>query len=424
MAAGAQQSVYGQMTLVVAFSLVLAISVIAHALSARIQRGTAQRLREHDDALRAIQAVGAERQQRLERANTALRRQLRNAELAAEMGRLAAVGLQLDELVSQAVELVRQGIGADHVGLYLLDESRAFGRLHAVSGSLHTVSGHPCNRLPVKDDILLRQCVRSGRPQIVLGLDDVQELTGRKEGSAFVSPATRSALALPLVAHGVVFGALNIQSCAPTAFDNVDIASLRTTVDQLSSAISNAQLAQELGEQLAHVESLRQYYVREAWEQFLAEGSVGTYEYHQPEVEPLGEGPLPGLERVFTDPRLVAVSESNVSGLLIPIVLREQVLGVLGLHQLDAEHPWTEEEMALLAAVSEQMGLTLENARLFAEARSRAALERRARQVVARLRRSLDVEEVLSTAAQEIGDALQLEGLTVRLTGPEEAIGG
>jgi GAF domain-containing protein len=257
----------------------------------------------------------------------------------------------------------------------------------------------------------------------VLGADDVRDLTGRTGGSPFLHSDARSALALPLIARGSVFGAISVQSGEPAAFHGGDVVSLRIIADQLSSAISNAQLAQELRECLEQLETLQHYYVRETWERFLAESTSSTYEYHRPEIEPLGDGPLPELERVLADPRLAMLGGDDASSLLVPIPLREHVLGVLGLHRLDADQPWTEEQVDLLAAVSEQMGLIIENSRLFSEARSRAARERRARQIVARLRQSLDIEEVLATAVQELGDALQLHEVTIRLAGTEEPIG-
>jgi GAF domain-containing protein len=412
------------LTLGAAFALLAAAVAIAHSLPARAQRHLRRLLCQQHDVLRAAQAVGAERQQRLERANAALHRQLRHSEFATEMGQLAARGLHLDDLAVRAVELIQRSAAADYVGLFLLDEDRAYAQLHAQAGALGSAALGPGERIPVGDDVLLRQCVSSGRPQVLLGVQDVRDLSGRDGGSPFLHPDARSALALPLFGRGSVFGAVSVQSRAAAAFDNGDVVSLRTTADQLSSAILNARLSQELREHLGQLERLHQYYVREAWEQFLAGHGASTYEYHRPEVEPLGDGPLPNVDRVLADPGLVMLGEDDASTLLVPIVLREHVLGVLGLHGPDVDQPWTEEQMELLAAVSEQMGLTLENARLFATARSQAAQERRARQIVARLRESLDVEHVLATTVQEIGDALRLEDITIRLAETEGPIGG
>jgi GAF domain-containing protein len=420
------QSLTRPVILGVSFAFISTVIVVVHSLFARAQRRARRFLRQQGDALRAAQAVSAERQQRLERANADLRRQEPHSELATEIGRVAAMGLHLDDLAARAVELIRQSIQADYVGLFLLDEDRAYAQLRARAGALQAPSLGLDEHTRVTDDMLLRQCVSSGRPQVVLGVDHVRNLTGRTAGSPFLHWDIQSALALPLIARGSVFGAISVQSRAPAAFHNGDIVSLRIIADQVSSAISNAELAQELRERLEQLERMQQYYVREAWEQFLVESAATTYEYHRPEVKPLGHGPLPEVERVLAHPRLVMLGGGDASApsaLLVPIALREQVLGVLGLHRLDADQPWTEEQKELLAAVSEQMGLIIENSRLFAEARSRAARERRARQIVAHLRQSLDVEEVLATAAQEMGDALQLQDVTIRLTRTEEPIG-
>ena len=59
--------------------------------------------------------------------------------------------------------------------------------------------------------------------------------------------------------------------------------------------------------------------------------------------------------------------------------------------------------------------MILENSRLFADARLRAARERRVGEISARMRASLDVERVLETAVREIGEALQLRDITIQL---------
>jgi GAF domain-containing protein len=60
----------------------------------------------------------------------------------------------------------------------------------------------------------------------------------------------------------------------------------------------------------------------------------------------------------------------------------------------------------LIEAVSRQLALTLENARLLEEAQHRAAREQLTSEVTARMRETLDIESVLQTAAQELHKAL------------------
>jgi len=55
-------------------------------------------------------------------------------------------------------------------------------------------------------------------------------------------PLTRSEMALPLISHGNVIGAMTIQSDKPAAFSRVDITALQTMADQVANAIINARL--------------------------------------------------------------------------------------------------------------------------------------------------------------------------------------
>ena len=174
------------------------------------------------------------------------------------------------------------------------------------------------------------------------------------------------------------------------------------------------------------METLRRTYVREAWEGFLTPRADRLYEYDQPGVDALGDQLLPEVDRVLAEPRLTVLGQgdpSSPSSLVSPISLREQVLGALGLHRVDGDEPWTEDEIALVAAISEQMGLTIENSRLFADAQSRAVRERQTREITARMRQSLDLETVLQTAALEVGKALHLNDVTILLTESRQTIG-
>lgn len=62
----------------------------------------------------------------------------------------------------------------------------------------------------------------------------------------------------------------------------------------------------------------------------------------------------------------------------VPIRGRQGPLGVLCVFR-DEARPFTDEEAELLAAISENLGVAVENARLFSEARDKAALEERQR---------------------------------------------
>jgi signal transduction histidine kinase len=64
---------------------------------------------------------------------------------------------------------------------------------------------------------------------------------------------------------------------------------------------------------------------------------------------------------------------------LFPLWAHERPLGVLVLAARQGPHPFSAEERSLVRAVSDQLGLAVENARLQAESRQRAIIEERTR---------------------------------------------
>lgn len=408
----------------VSFALISGIVVVVQTLFARTQRLVRLALEEQSAVLQEAHATSAQRQQELERANLVLRRQTQHFELSVQIGRVAAMGLDTGEFATRAVQLIQERIGAYYVGLLLLDRERAVAQLEAVAGMPWRALTSRQQRLIVADELLLRQCVSSGRVRILLGIDHVQGLAAglpdaMREGQ-FLLPETQSALALPLIARGEVFGVISIQSRSPAGFKNEDMVSLRTVADQVATAISNSRLAQELQGRLHELEVLQRYYVRQAWDEFLSSREDRLYEYHLPGMPALEDVSLPEVERVLHEPQLTvlsgpAVLDGTHSALVSPISLREQILGVLGFHHAEEGQTWTADQIELVEAITEQMGLIIENARLFADAQFRAARERRAREITARMRESLDVEGVLQTTVREMGETLQLRDVTIRL---------
>jgi signal transduction histidine kinase len=78
-------------------------------------------------------------------------------------------------------------------------------------------------------------------------------------------------------------------------------------------------------------------------------------------------------EDVATDPRFVnrawAVSEGLVSGVILPLISRDRVIGILSVF-LRRRHIFTDEEVNLLRAFAGEGAIALENARLFDQVRA------------------------------------------------------
>jgi GAF domain-containing protein len=114
------------------------------------------------------------------------------------------------------------------------------------------------------------------------------------------------------------------------------------------------------------------------------------------------------------------VNGNGAMGVLaVPITLRGQVIGALNL-RFEGEHV-ASEMVSLVQEVANRLALTLENVRLLEESQRRAARERMTREVTARMRETLDIDTVLQTAIREIGEALGIAEVEVRMLGGSAA---
>jgi GAF domain-containing protein len=102
--------------------------------------------------------------------------------------------------------------------------------------------------------------------------------------------------------------------------------------------------------------------------------------------------------------------------------LRDQIIGVLGIHSDDLNRQWTADEIALIEAVSEQMSLAIENARLFEESQRNAWRDQIISESTAKVWSSADIEEVMRTAVAQLGEKLRASEVVIRLGTEEELV--
>jgi GAF domain-containing protein len=127
-------------------------------------------------------------------------------------------------------------------------------------------------------------------------------------------------------------------------------------------------------------------------------------------VEPDDEAWLAPMEEAVQDKDMTVSARE----LALPITLRGQIIGAIGARR-DEQTGWSDEDVALVTAITDQLAQTIESLRLLDETQRRAVRERLSGQVTARMRETLDVDTVLQTAVREIGQALGLAALDVRL---------
>jgi GAF domain-containing protein len=226
-------------------------------------------------------------------------------------------------------------------------------------------------------------------------------------------PETRSEVALPLRSRGETVGVLDVQSREPDAFSEDDVATLQTLADQVTLAITNAQLLREVEESVEEARRAYSTLSGEAWREFLrVQPDLGFVSDGQATV-PSGDLWRPEM-RVALQEGQVTQGTEDASALAIPITVRGQVVGVVDGRKRDGKL-WTAEERDLLEALTAELNVALEGAQLYRDAQTRAAREQLTLQIADQVRGALDVEEIIRVAAQSLGRELDASEVVVRL---------
>jgi len=368
-----------------------------------------------------LQTQQSDLEKLVEERTGALRQRTRYLEVTTEVAREVASEFDMQALLDRIVLLVSERFGLYHVGIFLIDSSGAGGatwaELKAASSYIGRRMVSRGHRIAVGAPGTVGAVLAQGKPSIALDTD-IEAAFHNSHGLV----ETRSILTLPLHLHGNIIGALDMQSQQANAFDSSDAEALQGLTDLVAVAINNAHLFQQL--QTAAAAERRAYgeLSREAWLKLLMdEQSIGV----------LSDGATGvGLADVWRPEMRVALRTGKLTPghedllqaetLAIPITVSGQVIGVIDGRKPEGERGWTTEDITLFQALAQQLQVALEGARLYRDSQRRAAREQLTSAVTARMRETLNIETVLQTAAREIGQALGLAALDVRLGGDVE----
>jgi len=182
-----------------------------------------------------------ERTRALQDANYALQRRAIQLEASAEVARSIASIFDLEQLLRQGVNLIRDQFGFYHSGIFLMDDSGEWAILREATGDAGAQMKAQGHRLRVAETSMVGWTALHRRPRITQQVGDDQVRYAHP-----LLPYTRSEMCLPLLFGGQLLGVLNVQSTEEEAFDDDDIRALQSMANQLAVAIQNARrLSQE-----------------------------------------------------------------------------------------------------------------------------------------------------------------------------------
>ncbi len=333
----------------------------------------------------------------------------RQLETSAEVGQSIGQLLELDILLPQVVDLIRDRFGYDHVQVFLMDNRNQFAELKASTGEAGRQLLANNHRLERGSTSVIGQVTELGEPSIALDTADANVV---HQPNQFL-PLTRSEMALPLMVKGKIVGALDVQSNQPNAFTEEDVRALTTLSGQIAIAIDNANLYNEIERRASDIELLfdvtvlatasdtmeeaLQAVTDKLYEAFLASSAVfylPRQEKRQTILYPVAlsgsEQPLSELSQVIVgDPenligvvgstlnsqlitnlsneaRYLPISTNSGAAMIVPIIAGDRIIGLVAIEHEDI-NAFSREDLQVVIALAGSLSAVVQNSMLLDE---------------------------------------------------------
>jgi len=299
-----------------------------------------------------------------------------------EVGSAASSVLDPDELINRVVNLIADQFGYYYAAFFLIDPTNRWAELKSATGEAGRLLKENKHRLEIGGRSMVGTAISKQAPRVALNVEMEQNRFKNP-----LLPYTRSEIALPLLVGGRVLGALDVQAVQAGAFGPQEIDTLQNMANQVSIALDNARLFQQVQQDLNEIQNIQREYTAQIWERM-----ANKEELHYEVGDEIS-------------------SETN-NELEVPLALRG---GIIGSIKMDSENEWTPEQRNLIESIASQASLALENARLVEDSQSSAARERLIAEISGKIWSSTSMDGILRTAAQELGKALNASEATIEL---------
>lgn len=341
-------------------------------------------------------------------ANERNERRAKQFESISHVARTISSSRDLDSLLIQITDVINREFGFYHVGIFLLDTAKEYAILSAANsagGKIMLERGH---RLKVGETGLVGYVTSTGRARVALDTGADAVFFNNPD-----LPETRSEIALPLHIGDQVIGALDVQSMEANAFNQEDINILSTLADQVSIAIQNARQYEETRRALAESDALSKQFIQTGWSRFTRTQQLEGVRHTGAKATLLYKKSGKGKDEN-------SLSRNQLKGkgrgaiLSLPVKLRGQVIGSVDIRSQE-NRQWDQDELDIVTAIIERSAIAMENARLLAESQKLAAKERSIGEIATKISAQSEVDELLKTAAQELGRIMPGMDIAIQL---------
>jgi GAF domain-containing protein len=361
-----------------------------------------------------------ERTEEIENANQQIIRRAAQLKAVTELSESIAQLQDLNEIFPATTRLISERFGFYHVGIFLVDQAHEFAILQAANseGGKRMLERNHRLRLGVG---VVGFSAQTGQPRIALDVGSDAVFFNNPD-----LPDTRSEVALPMKVRAETIGVLDVQSMEAGAFSSEDLQVLTALANQVSIALENAKLLTEARAALMQVQEVYNEFTRAEWSKTISQMEQPGFRYQTGRIEML-ETALQSSEVVSAVQRGEVMSnpangsKDKRAAVAVPVKLRGEVIGILHIESHDPLKQWQADEVSLVQAVAERAAFAMENARLFQDARRRAAKERLISEATARISGALNIENILQSTAEELERVLGGSEILIQFQSKEQS---
>jgi|GEM_PF-1458379 len=267
-----------------------------------------------------------------------------------EIGQVATSIIEMDVLLPEIVDTIRQRFQLYYTQIYLLDEAKRFAILRSGTGEVGQALMGRNHRLDMEETSIVSRVVSSGQTLIVT---DTQTSDIHKPNPLL--PDTRSEAAVPLKVGGEIIGVLDMQASRAETFNDDNRSVFEAMANQIAAAIRSAQSYEQIQHNLEDLEADDRHVVESNWSGYLAslqsEGLGYIYDLEAP--KPIN-GQSPDL----------ASHGDNTSVIEHKISLRGQTIGRLMIKEDRPDRQWEAEELELVESVAQRVADAVEQMRI------------------------------------------------------------
>ena len=393
--------------------VVLTIGIVLYGINNFRARLEKEQLKKVSDANLRLEEFSAsqevriqERTQELKDASTQLQQRTTRLQAISDISQeiVANITQKPDEVLGRITQTISKKLGYYHVGIFLLDKHSEFAVLRAANSRGGQKMLTRRHQLKVGATGIVGYVTQSGRARIALDTSADVVFFNNPD-----LPETRSEIALPLKYGETILGALDVQSSLPSAFNNEDVETLSALANQIAIVIKNLQITEDV-----------KYYRPSTSLEFTRKNAQSGYSY-QPDGSIITSNlpdDDPALKKIIASGETVILTPSPKhlqTTLAVPVKFRDHLVGIIHVEVKDQNKKWSEDEIALVQAVSDRAALALENARLLEDSQKRAAKEQAIGEISTKISATTDIESILRTAVRELGAQISGTQVTVEI---------